>query len=77
MSLPDRGCLQGWSISELVAFHIRDGEQKLLDALGRHPLPLVCPNPDLRHHVPVLCSDLCSAQGPVSNYFYVPCTYVN
>lgn len=39
MSLPDRGCLQAWSLLELVAFYGWDGKQKLLGGLGRLPLP--------------------------------------
>lgn len=28
MSLPDGGCLQGWSVLELATFYVRDGEKK-------------------------------------------------
>lgn len=49
MSLLGRGGLQGQSTLEPVAFYVQDGEQKLVDVLGRHPLPSVAPSSDLRH----------------------------
>lgn len=68
MSLPDGGCLQGWSVLELAAFYVRDGEKKLLDAFGGHPLSSAGPSPDLRH-----ITSQYYTQGPMSNYLQVPC----
>lgn len=62
MSLPDRGGLQGQSALEPVAFYVRDSEQKLLDVLGRHPLPSAAPALALgtSHPTAMLRSLLCS-----------------